>query len=56
MTTTGGTCTTSYTVTDLTNGIEYSFVRAVNAIGVGAASNANTATPGGRSVPAHRQA
>jgi hypothetical protein len=44
-TTTGGT-TTSYTVTGLTNGIEYSFkVRAVNAIGVGAASNANTATP-----------
>ncbi len=44
-TTTGGT-TTSYTVTGLTNGIEYSFkVRAVNAMGAGAASSANTATP-----------
>ena len=44
-TTTGGT-TTSYTVTGLTNGTEYSFkVRAVNAIGEGTASNADTATP-----------
>ena len=48
----GGAHVTSYTVTRLTNGTTYTFeVRAGNAVGDGAASNAASATPGAPAAP-----